>query len=190
MALSQEKSYTYADILDWPENERVELIDGKVYMMSPPARRHQKVCGEIFVQIHNYLRGKQCEVYHAPFGVRLFEKKDDKPHNVNTFVEPDITVVCDPEKLDDYGCKGAPDLIIEILSPSTMRTDRLLKFNLYQKAGVKEYWIVDPTSKVVQILTLEEGQYYAPMVYTAQDIVPVGVLEDCRIDLSQVFADV
>lgn len=190
MALSQEKRYTYADILDWPKDERVELIDGEIYMMSPPMRRHQKAAGKIFQQFANYLDGKKCEVYPAPFGVRLFEKKDDPPYNVSTFVEPDITVVCDPDKLDDYGCKGAPDLVVEILSPSTVRHDRLLKFNLYQKAGVKEYWIVDPDAKGVMVMTLEEGQYHAPMLYTAKDTVPVGVLEDCRIDLSTVFADV
>ena len=189
MPMPLENRYTYADVLDWPEDERSELIDGKVFLMSPPMRIHQKVCGEIFLQIANYLRGKRCEAYSAPFGVRLFEKKDDKPHNVDTFVEPDITVVCDPDKLDDYGCKGAPDLVIEVLSPSTRQHDRVTKFNLYQKAGVQEYWIVDPDARGVMVMTLEEGQYHAPMLYTHRDIVPVGVLEDCSVDLSAVFSE-
>lgn len=191
MALSQEKRYTYADILDWPEEERVELIYGEPYLMAPaPSPNHQSISCALIVQIGGYLEGKKCRAFHAPFDVRLFEEDGNQPHHVDTVVQPDLLIVCDPNKLDRHGCKGAPDLVVEILSPSTMRHDRLLKFNLYQKAGVKEYWIVDPDAKGVMVMTLEEGQYHAPMLYTAQDTVPVGVLEDCRIDLSRVFADV
>lgn len=187
MALPQEKHYTYADLLDWPEDERVELIDGVIYRMNTPSRRHQKISGELFAQLHNYLKGKTCEVYSAPFGVRLFEKKGDSPYDVDTVVVPDIMVVCDLEKLDDDGCFGAPDLIIEILSPSTRQRDRLIKFNLYQRAGVQEYWIVDPGEKTVIVMTLDDGQYHAPAAYSSHSAVPVGVLEDCQIDLGPVF---
>ena len=144
MALPQEKQWTYADVLAWDEGERVELIYSQPHMMAPPSRRHQEVSGALYLQIGNFLQDKKCQVYHAPFGVRLFEQDGDTPSQVDTLVEPDLTVVCDPDKLDDAGCKGAPDLIIEIISPSTQRHDRFVKYNLYQRAGVREYWIVDP----------------------------------------------
>ena len=184
---AQEKRYTYADVLTWDENERIELIYGEPFMMSPPTRKHQKIAGKLYLQIGNYLTGKKCEVYPAPFGVRLFEGEGDQPYNVDTLVEPDITVVCDPDKLDDAGCKGAPDFIIEVLSPSTQRHDRHIKFEIYQQAGVREYWIVDPEACIVQVHTLEEGKYHSPVAYNAKSVVPVGIFEDCKIDLSSVF---
>ena len=190
MPLPAEKFYTYADFLTWDESEWVELIEGDVFMMSPtPTRFHQEISGEIFLQIGSYLRGKKCKVYAAPFTVRPFEREDDDPRGVDTVVQPDITVVCDPGKLDDMGCKGAPDLIVEILSPSNRRHDMLTKFNLYQRAGVREYWIVDPDARTVSVYTLEEGAYHAAEVYSAGSSVPVGVLEDCSIDLKTVFPD-
>ena len=152
MALPREERYTYADYLEWDEKERVELIDGAPLMMAPPSRKHQEISGEIYRQLANFLRGKGCRVYAAPFGVRLFERAEDGPEDVDTVVEPDITVVCDRDKLDDQGCKGAPDLIVEILSPSTQRRDRLTKLNLYQRAGVREYWIVNPEDRTVQVM--------------------------------------
>jgi len=186
--LPQEKKSTYADLLNWEEGERYELIDGEPRMLSAPLRVHQRIFRKLFLQIGNYLEGKTCEVYSAPFDVRLFEQEGDTPYDVDTVVEPDIVVVCDPSKLDEAGCKGAPDLIIEILSPSTRRHDRLTKFNLYQRAGVREYWIVDPDARVVSVHTLEEGQYGSPAVYTDTAPVPVGVLEGCVIDLPSIFA--
>ena len=140
------------------------------------------------VRLEIIFKGKKCEVYSAPFAVRLFEEKDDRPENVDTLVEPDISVICDPSKLDDIGCKGAPDFIIEILSPSTNRHDKLTKFNLYQRAGVREYWIVDPVSKSVQVFVLEDGRYSAKDFGSAEEKVRVNVLEDCEINLSQVFS--
>lgn len=190
MPLPQGKRYTYADALSWDESERIELIYGDPVMMAPPSRVHQEVGGEIYLQLGNYLKGKKCRVYNAPFGVRPFEKSGDSPYDVDTLVEPDITVVCDPDKLDDAGCKGAPDLIVEILSPSTQRHDRLVKYDLYQRAGVREYWVVDPASRTVSVHTLEDGGYHSPTVYTAGASVPVGVLEDCRIDLGAVFSGI
>lgn len=190
MALPAEnKRYTFADVLTWDEKDRIEIINGEAFMMAPPSRIHQKIVSELNRQLGNYLEGKRCEVYPAPFGVRLFEEDGDYPEDVDTMVEPDISVVCDPGKLDDRGCKGAPDLIIEILSRSTQRHDRLTKFNLYQRAGVREYWIVDPDSKSVQTFTLEKGYYIAKDFGAASDKVMVGVLEECVIDLSTVFSE-
>lgn len=116
MPLPKEHHYTYADELSWDESERIELVCGVPVLVAPPSRVHQEIISELNRQIGNYLHGKSCKVYPAPFGVRLFEKDGDTPHDVDTLVEPDISVVCDPDKLDDAGCKGAPDLVIEILS--------------------------------------------------------------------------
>ena len=123
MALPAKKErYTFADCLDWGEDERIEIVNGEAVMMAPPSRVHQKISGEIFRQLANYLEGKKCEVYSAPFGVRLFEQAGDAPEDVDTMVEPDISVVCDKNKIDKHGCKGAPDLVVEILSPPSGMT--------------------------------------------------------------------
>lgn len=189
MPLPKEDRYTLADALTWDEHEHMELIEGTPVMMAPPSRVHQEISGEIYRQIANYLEGKKCKVYPAPFAVRLFEKAGDSPEDVDTMVEPDISIICDPSKLDDTGCKGAPDMVLEVLSPSTQRRDRLTKYNLYQRAGVQEYWIVDPDSKTVQVCTLEEGRYQVSEVYTAQALAKVNVLDDCFIELSKVFRE-
>ncbi len=186
--MPQERLYTLADILDWDGQQRMELIDGIPEMMAPPSRLHQKICGELFGQLHEYLKGKECEVYAAPFAVRLFEREDDFPMDTVTMVEPDLSVVCDPRKLDDIGCKGAPDLVIEILSPSSRRHDRITKFNLYRRAGVREYWIVDPSDQSVQSFLLENNAYIARDFAVNDDKIKVNVLQDCVIDLAPVFA--
>lgn len=189
MPLPQENRCTLADALAWEGQERMELISGSPVMMAPPSRVHQKISIALARQLSNYLDGKRCEVYAAPFAVRLFEENRDRPMDADTMVAPDITVVCDPAKLDDIGCRGAPDLVMESLSPSTQRHDRLTKFNLYQQAGVREYWIVDPVSRSVQVFLLEDGRYSAKDFGTAWETVRVNVLEDCVIDLTQVFAE-
>ena len=188
MPAPQEKRYTFADVLAWDIDARIELIDGVPYMMAPPSTEHQRITGEIFRQVANFLVGKKCQAFPAPFGVRLFSRKEDTPDDEGTVLEPDITVVCDRDKLDEHGCKGAPDFVVEILSPSTQRRDRLEKYNLYRLAGVREYWIVDPERKLVQAVALEDGQYPIPQVYTEKDKAPVTVLDGCVIDLSPVFA--
>lgn len=192
MPLSNKKPdelYTYADYLSWEEEERIEIIDGKPIMQGTPSRKHQKVSGEIFFQLRQYLEGKQCEVYAAPFAVRLFEREEDTQDAIKTVVEPDIVVVCDKNKLDEQGCKGAPDFIIEILSPTTARYDLIWKLNKYQEAGVKEYWIADPLNQTIQVLELREGIFQRIDVYTPPAIVPVRVLNSCYIDLSKVFTE-
>ena len=189
MALPAEKErYTFADVLTWPDDERAELIGGEPVMMAPPTTAHQLISFEIGRQLGNYLEGKKCRAIPAPFAVRLFEKDGDSPEDVDTVVEPDISIVCDASKLDKHGCKGAPDMVVEILSPSTQRHDRLVKLGLYQRAGVREYWIVDPVSKSVQVFVLEDGRYSAKDFGSAEEKVRVNVLEDCEIDLSQVFS--
>lgn len=142
MSLPQEKLYTTADIYDLPEGQRAELIDGQIYYMAPPNRRHQKISSQLHGKIWNYISSKNgsCEVYSAPFAVFLNE--DDR-----NYVEPDISVICDPEKLTDRGCTGAPDWIIEIVSPSSRRMDYFVKLFKYRSSGVREYWIVDPDKK-------------------------------------------
>lgn len=185
-----EKYYTYADILSWEEDVRAEIINGELYMMTPPSRIHQDISIAIEGQLQKFLEEKTCKMYHAPFGVRLFEQAEDTPGEVDTFVEPDIVVVCDQSKLDDKGCKGAPDLIIEILSPSTARQDRFIKLNLYQRAKVREYWIVDPKNCTVEVYLPNENERLAVSeVYDQNSIVKVTVLPGCEIDLSKVFKD-
>lgn len=187
MPLPQEKRYTLADALTWDEQERIELIDGYPIMQASPTRAHQRAVASLVGQLYAYLNGKKCEVYPSPFTVRLFEQEEDRLEDVDTLVEPDVTVVCDPSKLDNTGCKGAPDLVMEILSPSTQRHDKLIKFNLYQRAGVREYWIVDTDSKSIQVFLLDDGRYAAKDFGTVGDKLKVNILENCLIDLSQVF---
>ena len=191
MALPAEKGrYTFADCLTWEEDERFEIVNGEAFMMAPPTVEHQRISGELFRQLANYLEGKKCEVFAGPFGVRLFEQDGDRPEDVDTMVEPDISVVCDSGKLDKHGCKGAPDLIVEVLSPSTRRYDRLVKLGLYQRAGVREYWIVNPEDRTVQVM-LQDGSGFLRLHedYGRDDIAKVNVLEDCLIELSKVFPE-
>lgn len=186
--LAQEKKVTYADLLEWDDDVRYELYDGQPVALAAPESYHQEISMALSAQFYSYLKDKKCKVYAAPFNVRLFEQEGDSLDDVEYVLEPDITVVCDLKKIDRRGCKGAPDLVIEILSPSTRRHDRLTKYNLYLRAGVREYWIVDPETKTVSVHALTEGQYGSPDVYTQEASVPVGVLEGCVIDLPSVFA--
>jgi Uma2 family endonuclease len=175
--------YTYADYLEWDEDERYEIIDGEAYMMAAPSRIHQEISGNLYYALRSFLEDKPCKVYSAPFSVRLFPQEDGSD---DTVVEPDITVVCDPSKLDDQGCNGAPDFVIEIISPSTARQDRIVKFNKYREAGVREYWIADPEEKVVSAYLLKDGHYIA----VNYDVTaPVTILPGCMIDLTTIFAN-
>mgnify|MGYP001143013025 FL=1 len=191
MALPAEKArYTFADCLTWEENERIEIIDGEAVMMAPPSSVHQEIVAELTRQFGNYLEGKRCKVYPAPFGVRLFERDGEAPEDVDTMVEPDLSVVCDRSKIDKYGCKGAPDLVVEILSPSSLRHDRFVKLGLYQRAGVREYWIVDPEYKSVHVFAQDGGgSLRISEEYGRGDVARVNVLEGCFIDLGKVFPE-
>ena len=187
--LPAEKEHcTFADFLEWDENERYEIINGEPYMMAEPTTAHQRISMDLGSQIHAFLKDKPCEVFAAPFGVRLFETENDDPRDVDTVVEPDLSVICDPSKLDDYGCKGAPDVVIEILSPSNSRHDRFVKYNLYQRAKVREYWIVDPTAKTVEAYRLDENGYLKLSdMYNAADTAKITALNDLPVDLNTVF---
>lgn len=187
MLLPKEEYFTYADYLTWEEQEHTELIEGVPMMMAPPSRMHQQISGEIFRQLANYLEGKKCRVYAAPFSVRLFAQSDTPDNQVSTIVEPDISVICDRDKLDDRGCVGAPDLVVEVISPSSIRHDRLTKFNLYRRAGVREYWIVSPDEQTVQVCVLQDGSYQTVDLGVPGDVVKVNVLDGCFIELAWVF---
>jgi Uma2 family endonuclease len=189
LALKQEERFTYGDYLTWDDDQRWELIDGVPYNMSPaPTVRHQAISRELLTEFALHLRGNSCQVFAAPFDVRLPEL-DESDDLVETVVQPDLSVVCDRTKLDDAGCRGAPDLIVEILSPSTAHKDQKVKFDRYERAGVREYWIVDPTGSTVQIYTLGvEGKYGRPETFGAVDRVTVGIFPELEIDLAAVFA--
>ena len=190
MALPAEKAwYTFADVLAWEQSDRIEIINGEAFMMATPSTIHQEISVALASQLYNFLEGKRCKVYPAPFGVRLFEREGDSADDVDTVVEPDISVICDKNKVDKHGCKGAPDMVVEILSPSTLRHDRLVKLNLYQRAGVREYWIVDPQNKDVQVFLHDGGVLRITEEYGPGDIARVNVLEGCFIDLGKVFAE-
>ncbi|MGE5604170.1 MAG: Uma2 family endonuclease [Bacteroidota bacterium] len=182
--------YTYGDYTKWPDEERWELIDGVPYNMSPaPSRIHQKILGELYKQIAVYLTGKVCEVYIAPFDVRL-PKGEESDDRIDTVVQPDLVVVCDREKLDERGCKGAPDLVVEVLSPGTAGKDMKIKLALYERVGVKEYWLVDPSNKTVQVYQLEtSSRYCRPSIYSDTDRIRVGLFPDLEIDLTSVFSE-
>ena len=183
MSLPQEdQRYAYADYYEWDDGERWELINGAPYLMSPsPLRAHQKISMELARQLATFLKGKPCEIFAAPFDVRLNADTYD-----DTVVQPDLLIVCDRSKLDDKCCVGAPDMVIEILSPSTWRHDKFVKFHVYRKAGVREYWIVDPDAETVQVCILENGKYVTTM-YGDSDIVSVHILDGCTVNLREVF---
>lgn len=176
MAGGDGKIYTIADIEALPEGERAELIDGEMFMMATPTFTHQNMLGWLYMKIRMYLSEKKgmCRVALAPFGV--FIKKDER-----NYVEPDISVICDPQRLDDRGCHGAPDWVIEIVSPSSKYMDYVRKLSLYQNAGVREYWIVDSLRQSVTVYDL--AHKIGPDVYSFTEKITVGLYEDFEIDL-------
>ena len=177
-----DRRYTYADYYRWDDGKRYELVDGQAYLMEPaPAWGHQGVSVELEYQIKAYLKGRPERMYHAPFDVRLNADAGD-----DTVLQPDIVVFCDSSKLSGTGCIGAPDMVVEILSPYTASRDNVLKFNRYLLAGVREYWIVDPDARSVQACVLNHGGYDVK-VFTEADRVPVHILDGCVIDLAEVF---
>lgn len=189
--LHTENRYTYADYLAWTDDERWELIDGVTYAMSPaPGTQHQRISRILTRTIDTHLIGKTCELFASPYDVRFAEKSSVSDNYIDTVVQPDLLVVCDKSKLDERGCNGAPDLIIEILSPSSAAHDLKTKFELYQRYGVKEYWIIHPAEKTLLVYRLEEnGSYGAPDRYCREDKVAVPLLGELEIDLKSVFAE-
>ena len=182
-----EEHFTYGDYRTWPDDERWELIEGEAYDISPaPSRSHQDISGELFFQLRSQLADRTCRAYLAPFDVRL-PRGDEADDEIDTVVQPDIVVVCDRKKLDDKGCKGAPDLVIEILSPSTSSKDLHEKFRLYERVGVKEYWIVHPLDRTVMVFRRAGESFGCPAMYAAEDRIEVPLLGELVIDLKQVF---
>lgn len=179
MAMAQPKSYTEDDYYNLPEDIRAELIDGQIYYQAAPSRAHQEILSFLHVEIANYIRSKSgtCKIYPAPFAVKLYEDR-------KTIVEPDISIICDHSKLTDRGCTGAPDWIIEIISPSTSSHDYIRKLNLYADSGVREYWIVNPIKETVFVYHLEETKFEVN-TYTFQDKIKVNIYDDLWIDFSQ-----
>ena len=184
------EKYDYADYQEWPDHERWELIDGIAYDMSPaPSRKHQKILGELHRQISTFLLDKTCDVYMAPFDVR-FPEPDEKEEQIKTVLQPDISVICDPAKLDEKGCLGSPDLIIEIVSPATVQKDMREKLFIYEKFGVKEYWIIHPVDEILMVFKLLPGNKYGrPDIFSSLEQVKVGILPDLTIHLATVFKD-
>lgn len=181
-ALEQDKHYTYRDYLTWPDDFRCELIDGKVYMMSPaPLLTHQDTAGEIFRQAANALHGKSCRALIAPIDV-LLPRNAEADEDSDIVVQPDVMVVCDSNKLDRRGVRGAPDWVVEVLSPSTAGKDQIEKRRLYERHGVREYWLVHPTDRILTIYRLENGEYGKPDIYTLEGQTQVGAVPAVTID--------
>jgi Uma2 family endonuclease len=187
--LDPNRTYSYADYLTWKFDEFVELIKGKLMRpMAGPSRLHQDCSGNIFADIHRQLRGRGCRVYSAPFDVRLTTGGANGDEEILTVVQPDICVVCDLAKLDDRGCVGAPDWIIEILSPGNISRDTRTKFDLYEENGVREYWIVTPGLKTVAVYTLEAERYQLVDEYFTPRLIPVQTLPVVMLEWDEVFA--
>jgi Uma2 family endonuclease len=177
--------YSYADYLKWTFDGMVELINGKVFKMAPaPNSKHQFLSGNLFGIIWNYLKGKPCQVVSAPFDVRLSKFKDDKL--VDSVVQPDICIICDASKIDEKGCNGAPDMIIEILSVATAEKDLNLKFKLYEENAVNEYWIIEPLDQTVRVYDLKNGKFALRGIYQRYNAVRLNAIS-LDISLDEVF---
>lgn len=181
-------SYTYADYMRWLFKERVELIKGKIVKMSPaPNRMHQDLSMNLSALFHNLFHKGSCKVYHAPFDVVLpvpSAKKD------STIVQPDLCIICDLSKLDGHGCNGAPDLAVEILSPTNLGHDLRIKFNLYEESGVFEYWIVDPANRTVLVYVLKDKKYIGLHPFTEGDTIESVLFPDLKISVADIFSGV
>jgi len=181
------RDYTYAEYLKWTFEERLELIKGKLFKMSPaPNRIHQELSWEIARELSSYLKGKPCKAYTAPFDVRL-PRKSKVDQDIMTVVQPDICVICDPAKLDDRGCLGAPDIIIEILSPGNNKKEIANKYEVYEESGVKEYWMVVPQEKAFWQYILKDGRYSASRPRTLGDEVTTPILPGFALNLDELF---
>ena len=189
-ALQKEKEayrYTYRDYREWEldEGERFELINGEAFAMSGPNTRHQEILGILFNRLFEYLRGKPCKVFPAPYDVRLFYEEDESD---DTVVQPDIIVVCEKSKIGPEGCRGAPDLVIDILSPSNTAIEMQRKLKLYLEAGVKEYWVIDPENNGLTVYCFKE-EIILSNIYKKTDTVAVSIFPDLSIPLGEVFVE-
>jgi len=186
-------TYSYADYLLWRFEERLELIKGKIFKMSPaPSVRHQRIASRLHTYIGRHFFNKSCELFSAPFDVRLLDIKKSKKANqdIYTVVQPDLCVICDKNKLDERGCLGSPDLIVEILSPGNSKKEMKIKYALYEEAGVQEYWVVFPSEYVLQQFVLnEKGKYELRGIFTEDEIFTAHLFPDLEINLGEVFME-
>jgi len=185
------KTYTYADYFNWQFDERLELIKGKIFRMTPaPNRIHQEITVAVLARLSYHLKGKPCKVYTAPFDVRLPRtSKDDAA--IYTVLQPDICVICDLSKLDDRGCIGAPDIIVEILSPGNNKKELRNKYDVYQEAGVKEYWVIHPSERTFLKYTLgSDGLFFPSKLMISGDEVTTDVLPGFTLDLADIFDEI
>ncbi|ADQ41923.1 protein of unknown function DUF820 [Caldicellulosiruptor acetigenus I77R1B] len=179
---------TYSDVQKISENKIYSLIDGTLYLHAASSWQHQKVLKELMLFFGNYLKDKDCEIFSAPFDVFLEAKDELEVDSATTVVQPDLTIICDKSKLAKTGYIGAPQMIIEITSPSTVRLDRVLKFNKYETAGVKEYWIVEPENKIITCFVLEaNGRYGRPKMFSEGDKIRVVTFPDLEINVDEIF---
>jgi Uma2 family endonuclease len=185
--LDLNKRYTYAEYLTWQFKERVELLKGYIFRMSPaPNLKHQRISGDIHGELYIFLKGKSCRTFSAPFDVRL--PVSLKKGKTDTVVQPDITVVCNPNILDKQGCNGRPDLVMEILSPGNSKNEMREKFDIYQEAKISEYWLIHPVDESVIVYTLnEEDKYIGSRLYMEDDLVASKVIEGFKLDLAVIF---
>ena len=180
--------YTYDDYKTWPDTERWELIHGIAYAMSPaPKVEHQRLIRMLLTEITHALGSDPCEVLPAPLDVKISARREDDDHDIDSVVQPDLLVVCDSEKLDEDGCNGAPDIIVEVLSPSTSYKEQTEKFSLYEKYGVREYWIVNPKARYVMVYVLKQGHYGKPEYLLADEVIKSTVVPEIHIDLAKVW---
>ncbi|MDR1702198.1 MAG: Uma2 family endonuclease [Sporomusaceae bacterium] len=189
-AVRDDLFYTYEDYAKLDADQRYEVINGAIYLMTSPNRKHQRISGNLFRKIGNYLEGKKCEVYNAPFDV-ILPKKGETKKTASTIIQPDIFVVCDENKLDDNSCVGAPDLIIEILSPSSVKLDKIIKRSLYELHGVKEYWLVDPVHQIIDRFYYDEvlKEYKKPESFSRDDVITPMIFPDLPINLAEIFPE-
>lgn len=183
-------TYTYADYLTWKFEQALELIKGKIFPMSAPSRAHQKLSWKLTVVFDNFFKNHRCEAYAAPFDVRLYDRKksQNSDKDIYTVVQPDLCVVCDLAKLDDRGCLGAPDLIVEILSPGNSKREMKTKKELYAESGVLEYWVLDYTHETVTRFNLEgENSYGRPLIFVSDDPLTSVIFPDLTFNLSELF---
>ena len=180
--------YSYADYIKWKFEERVELIKGKIFKMSAPSPYHQELSGHLNNILYTFLKGKPCKVYTAPFDVRLPRKSNDDKE-IYTVVQPDICVVCDLSKIDKRGCIGAPEIVVEILSPGNNSRELKNKYELYEQSGVMEYWVISPQNQTFLMHTLVDGQYVLSPLKVAGDTVTSSVLPGLEFNLSAIFSD-
>jgi Uma2 family endonuclease len=187
------KDYTYADYLTWKFDEAVELIKGKILKMSPaPRTRHQRILRNLNILFNSVMNFEQCEYFIAPFDVRLYDKtKSQKARKeIHTVVQPDLCIICDQNKIDEYGCIGAPDLIVEILSPGNSTKEMRTKFNLYEESGVREYWVADPEHQTIHLFYADEqDKYQLSKIYVYEDILQSVIFPELTVDLKDVFPE-